>query len=97
MPEKYHIKTQPVPPRRPRTGKCGVRRLARRLCPLHNCVRRPVFSIATGRNGIKRAHGISVISKSFHTALTMKAIFPYDDLSPKAPRISIHGILLKVP
>jgi hypothetical protein len=24
MPEKYHIKTQPVPPRRPRIGKHGV-------------------------------------------------------------------------
>jgi ferredoxin len=40
MPEKYHIKTQPVPPRRPRTGKCGVVDWREDCARCHNCVKK---------------------------------------------------------
>ena len=40
MPEKYHIETHPVPPRRPRIGKCGVVDWREDCAGCHNCVKR---------------------------------------------------------
>jgi len=40
MPDKYHIKTRPVPPRRPRIGKCGVVDWREDCAGCHNCVKR---------------------------------------------------------
>ena len=40
MPEKYHIKTQPIPPRRPRIGKYGVVDWREDCCRCHNCVKK---------------------------------------------------------
>ena len=40
MPEKYHIKTQPVPPRRPRIGKYGVVDWRGDCARCHNCVKK---------------------------------------------------------
>jgi ferredoxin len=40
MPEKYHIKTQPVPPRRPRIGKHGVVEWREDCARCHNCVKK---------------------------------------------------------
>jgi ferredoxin len=40
MPEKYHIKIQPVPPRRPRIGKYGVVDWREDCARCHNCVKK---------------------------------------------------------
>ena len=40
MPEKYHIKTEPVPPRRPRIGKYGVVDWREDCARCHNCVKK---------------------------------------------------------
>lgn len=40
MPEKYHIKTQPIPPRRPRVGKYGVVDWREDCARCHNCVKK---------------------------------------------------------
>jgi ferredoxin len=40
MPEKYHIKTSPVPPRRPRLGKYGVVDWREDCARCHNCVKK---------------------------------------------------------
>jgi ferredoxin len=40
MPEKYHIETKPVPPRRPRTGKFGVVDWREDCARCHNCVKK---------------------------------------------------------
>ena len=40
MPEKYHIETKPVPPRRPRIGKCGVVDWREDCARCHNCVKK---------------------------------------------------------
>ena len=40
MPEKYHIKTKPVPPRRPRVGKYGVVDWREDCARCHNCVKK---------------------------------------------------------
>jgi ferredoxin len=40
MPEKYHIETQPVPPRRPRVGKFGVVDWREDCARCHNCVKK---------------------------------------------------------
>ena len=40
MPEKYHIKTQPVPPRQPRIGKHGVVDWREDCARCHNCVKK---------------------------------------------------------
>jgi ferredoxin len=40
MPEKYHIKTRPVPPRRPRIGKFGVIDWREDCARCHNCVKK---------------------------------------------------------
>jgi len=40
MPDKYHIKTQPVPPRRPRIGKHGVVDWREDCARCHNCVKK---------------------------------------------------------
>jgi len=40
MPEKYHIKTQAVPPRRPRIGKFGVVDWREDCARCHNCVKK---------------------------------------------------------
>jgi hypothetical protein len=40
MPEKYHIETSPVPPRRPRIGKFGVVDWREDCCRCHNCVKK---------------------------------------------------------
>jgi ferredoxin len=40
MPEKYHIKTQPVPPRLPRIGKFGVVDWREDCARCHNCVKK---------------------------------------------------------
>ncbi|MHB8085856.1 MAG: glutamate synthase-related protein [Dehalococcoidia bacterium] len=40
MPDKYHIKTQPVPARRPRIGKCGVVDWREDCARCHNCVKK---------------------------------------------------------
>jgi len=40
VPEKYHIKTQPVPPRRPRVGKFGVVDWREDCARCHNCVKK---------------------------------------------------------
>jgi ferredoxin len=40
MPEKYHIKTKPVPPRRPRIGKYGVVDWREDCARCHNCVKK---------------------------------------------------------
>ncbi len=40
MPEKYHIATKPVPPRRPRIGKCGVVDWREDCAGCHNCVKK---------------------------------------------------------
>jgi hypothetical protein len=40
MPEKYHIKTHPVPPRRPRIGKHGVVDWREDCARCHNCVKK---------------------------------------------------------
>lgn len=40
MPEKYHIKTQPVPPCRPRIGKYGVVDWREDCARCHNCVKK---------------------------------------------------------
>jgi ferredoxin len=40
MPEKYHIKTQPVPPRRARIGKYGVVDWREDCSRCHNCVKK---------------------------------------------------------
>ncbi|MBI2857849.1 MAG: hypothetical protein HYX90_02120 [Chloroflexi bacterium] len=40
MPEKYHIKTQTVPPRRPRIGKFGVVDWREDCAGCHNCVKK---------------------------------------------------------
>jgi ferredoxin len=40
MPEKYHIKTQPIPPRRPRLGKYGVVDWREDCAGCHNCVKK---------------------------------------------------------
>ena len=40
MPEKYHIKIQPVPPRRPRIGKHGVVDWREDCARCHNCVKK---------------------------------------------------------
>src|SRR4030043_666930 len=39
MPEKYRIETHPVPPRRPRIGKCGVVDWREDCAGCHNCVK----------------------------------------------------------
>ncbi len=40
MPDKYHIKTKPVPPRRPRIGKVGVVDWREDCARCHNCVKK---------------------------------------------------------
>jgi ferredoxin len=40
MPEKYHIKTQPVPPRMPRVGKYGIVDWREDCARCHNCVKK---------------------------------------------------------
>jgi ferredoxin len=40
MPEKYHIKTKPIPPRRPRIGKYGVIDWREDCARCHNCVKK---------------------------------------------------------
>jgi ferredoxin len=40
MPEKYHIETRPVPPRRPRIGKFGVVDWREDCARCHNCVKK---------------------------------------------------------
>jgi len=40
MPDKYHISTKPVPPRLPRTGKCGVVDWREDCANCHNCVKK---------------------------------------------------------
>ncbi len=40
MPEKYHIKTKPVPPRLPKIGKCGVVDWREDCAGCHNCAKR---------------------------------------------------------
>jgi hypothetical protein len=40
MPEKYHLKTHPVPPRRPRIGKHGVVDWREDCARCHNCVKK---------------------------------------------------------
>ena len=40
MPEKYYIKTQPIPPRRPRVGKYGVVDWREDCARCHNCVKK---------------------------------------------------------
>ncbi len=40
MPEKYHIKTKPIPPRRPRVGKYGVVDWREDCARCHNCVKK---------------------------------------------------------
>lgn len=40
MPEKYHIKTQPIPPQRPRVGKYGVVDWREDCSRCHNCVKK---------------------------------------------------------
>jgi ferredoxin len=40
MPDKYHIKTHPVPPRRPRIGKHGVVDWREDCARCHNCVKK---------------------------------------------------------
>ncbi len=40
MPDKYRIKTQPVPPRRPRIGKVGVVDWREDCANCHNCVKK---------------------------------------------------------
>ena len=40
MPAKYHIKTHPVPPRRPRIGKHGVVDWREDCARCHNCVKK---------------------------------------------------------
>ena len=40
MPEKYHIKTQPVPPRGPRIGKFGMVDWREDCARCHNCVKK---------------------------------------------------------
>ncbi len=40
MPEKYHIETRPMPPRRPRVGKFGVVDWREDCCRCHNCVKK---------------------------------------------------------
>ena len=40
MPEKYHIETRPVPPRRPRIGKYGVVDWREDCAGCHNCVKK---------------------------------------------------------
>src|SRR5208337_3302861 len=40
MPEKYHIETKPVPPRRPRIGKYGVVDWREDCARCHNCVKK---------------------------------------------------------
>jgi ferredoxin len=40
MPEKYHIKTHPVPPRRPRVGKLGIVDWREDCARCHNCVKK---------------------------------------------------------
>ncbi len=40
MPEKYHINTEPVPPRRPRIGKFGVVDWREDCSRCHNCVKK---------------------------------------------------------
>lgn len=40
MPEKYHIATKPVPPRRPRIGKYGVVDWREDCARCHNCVKK---------------------------------------------------------
>jgi ferredoxin len=40
MPEKYHIETKPVPPRRPRIGKFGVVDWREDCARCHNCVKK---------------------------------------------------------
>jgi len=40
MPDKYRIETQPVPPRRPRIGKCGVVDWREDCARCHNCVKK---------------------------------------------------------
>jgi len=40
MPDKYHIKTRPAPPRRPRIGRCGVVDWREDCAGCRNCVKR---------------------------------------------------------
>jgi ferredoxin len=40
MPEKYHIETKPVPPRRPRIGRYGVVDWREDCARCHNCVKK---------------------------------------------------------
>jgi ferredoxin len=40
MPEKYHIETKPIPPRRPRVGKFGVVDWREDCARCHNCVKK---------------------------------------------------------
>jgi ferredoxin len=40
MPEKYHIKTKPMPPRLPRIGKCGIVDWREDCAGCHNCVKK---------------------------------------------------------
>jgi ferredoxin len=40
MPEKYHIKTKPVPPRLPPVGKCGVVDWREDCAGCHNCAKK---------------------------------------------------------
>jgi ferredoxin len=40
MPEKYHIRTKPVPPRRPRIGRFGVIDWREDCARCHNCVKK---------------------------------------------------------
>ena len=78
MPEKYHLKTRPVPPRGPRVGKHGVVDWREDCARCHNCVKkacvlRPlpagggVYPQAEPGGGpVLRLHGLFLLRAGLH-------------------------------
>ena len=88
MPEKYHIKTKPVPPRRPRIGKYGVVDWREDCARCHNCVKKAcvydryrqeaeyIRHTRKRRCPVLRLHGLLLLRPGLHEG-------------PAAPRPSI--------
>ena len=78
MPEKYHIKTRPVPPRGPRIGKHGVVDWREDCARCHNCVKKAcvydryrqeaeyIRNLSDGRGAVLRVHGLFLVRAGLH-------------------------------
>jgi hypothetical protein len=80
MPEKYHIKTQPVPPRRPRIGKHGVVDWREDCARCHNCVKKACV-YDRYRQEADYIRNLSDVDALF---LTAWAVFPACRIAPRA-------------